>query len=233
MPSRKKTKRVNKIWTEEEENIIIMEHGLVPSEELAKRLGVKESQVVGKVNHLKSQGYDIKPKNYLQAIADKKRIESDIEYIKAHPRLTNKEIGIELDRSTNYIYVLRREHEIDFIKKGKTKLSKQTIANRKFAERKRKERDMLDTVNYNKAINRDFVNEGFVGGLRKKDVRVLVGDRCNVTQVGDRRLAEDRIPFRGKVAAQTKDHFTVRNKVRCETFLKVDVLLNEIILEVL
>ena len=89
---------------------------------------------------------------------------------------------------------------------------------KRFETAKAKEQFAIDA--YNKLIN-----EPVVGGVRKSDIKVKLGQSYRIERV--KKSVRDWNEFTGKCIHETKDHVTIKNKTRAETFLKVDFLINE------
>lgn len=70
-----------------------------------------------------------------------------------------------------------------------------------------------------------LINEPVIAGVYKKDLKVKLGQSYRIERV--KKSVRDWNVFTGKCIHETKDHVTIKNKTRSETFLKVDFLINE------
>ena len=76
---------------------------------------------------------------------------------------------------------------------------------------------------YDEILERDKVEYG----VFKENVKVKPGQAYKITRNASRILKDEWNEFTGKCIHETKDHVTIKNKTRAETFLKVDFLINE------
>ena len=98
------------------------------------------------------------------------------------------------------------------------RMGKEINIEREREKERRKARELQ--ARYNKLVSKPVI-----AGVYKKDLKVKLGQLYRIERV--KKSVRDWNEFTGKCIHETKDHVTIKNKTRAETFLKVDFLINE------
>lgn len=196
----------NKKWTSEEREYIKNNFGKMKVDDIAKKLKRTTTSVNQQAYLMRKDGRDV-GKTHTYKEWTKEEEEKLKELCKT---LIPPQIAKILGRTAGSIYT--KIASMDERTRTRDKKRFETA----------KEKEQFDVNAYNKLIN-----EPVVGGVKKSDIKVKMGKSYEVERTTARIFKEDWKKYQGKVIQETKDHFTLKNKVRSETFLKVDFLIGE------
>ena len=193
-----------KRWTKGEEKYVIENCGQMTNEEIAKKLNRTVNSIKQKTFFLRRSEEDMKKATKYQRWT----IEEEEKLIELYETIKPKQICKILNRPLNSIN--SKIHSMGLwggdigtieISKGQERLDRQVYVK--------------------------IVSEPVIAGVYKSDVKVKLGQAYEIERNQGTRSNAIWQKFRGEVIHETKDHFTIKNKVRAETFLKVDFLINE------
>lgn len=195
----------NKKWTSEEREYIKNNFGKMKVDDIAKKLQRTTSSVNQQVYLMRKSG-----KNIIKANTCKKWTKEEEEKLKElYKTLIPPQIAKILGRTPGSIYTKIASME-----------ERARVSKKRFEIAKAKEQFEIDAY-------KKLINEPVLGGLKKSDVKVKLGQTYQITRGPGRILKEEWKEFYGKVIHETRDHFTLKNKTRAETFLKVDFLIGD------
>lgn len=196
----------NKRWTNKEREYIKNNFGKMKVDDIAKKLQRTTTSVNQQAYLMRKGGRDVaKAQNYKSWTKEEEEKLKEL-----YKTLIPPQIAKILGRTPGSIYTKIASME----ERARVRDKK------RFETAKAKKQFEIDA--YNKLIN-----EPVVGGVRKSDIKVEMGKSYEVERTTARIFKEDWKKYQGKVIQETKDHFTLKNKVRSETFLKVDFLIGE------
>ena len=191
-----------KRWTKGEEKYVIENCGKMTYEEMAKKLNRTVNSIKQKTFFLRRSEEGMKKATKYQHWT----IEEEEKLIELYETMKPKQICKMLNRPLNSINSKIHSMGLWGGDIGTTKVSE--------------EQERLDRQSYVQVIS-----EPVIAGVYKSDVKVKVGQSYQIENM-KKRTRQDKY-FIGKVIQETKDHITVKNKARTESFLKVDFLIGE------
>ena len=223
-------------WSKEDEDFLIENYEKMTVKEISKHTNRSDIQIRNKVRNLRAKGYELE--------SNKKGMEEEYNFIRDNIDKTAVEIAMLLNTSASRLYPKIREvkkepeivaklKEIEKLKQEKAIERNRNRARERYwrqigreinweeeRARKKKEAKRLQIM-YNKLIS-----EPVQEGVFKNNLKVKLGQSYEVERMGIAHR-DDWLKFRGELIQETKDHITIKNKTRAESFLKVDFLINE------
>ena len=241
-------------WTPEQEEILRTELGYITNREIGDLIGKTATQVGSKVLYMRKTGLNIPSKEEVQAIKAA-RVEDEVNFIKSNPGMPAKDIARKINRSIGYSQIIinevmkdenakariEKERELQRLREKREKEEHRKRVKKLIAKKKKetKRLEKLERVKRIKAIEKKrekeeiqaiynkIISEPVEEGVFKNNLKVKLGQSYEIERNQGTRSNTIWQKFKGKVIHETRDHFTVKNKTRSETFLKVDFLIGE------
>ena len=220
-------------WTAEEELYLIKNYGKKTPTEIGKQFNRRAGAISCKITQLRKKGLI---KERIAKIWN----EVESEFITENYGIVSldemaRQLGVEKTQLSSRIrfmkeqgYPIREQTKLKDkqVKEKQVKEKVEEVDEEEFKPYKREltEKELEDVKEAQKIYDR-MLNEKEVAGVYKENLKVKLGQSYRIERV--KKSVRDWNEFTGKCIHETKDHVTIKNKTRAETFLKVDFLINE------